>query len=333
MKKSILVLSIMTLLATSLYLQDADALRQVAGKIEIDIKPGQTKTFEWGLASDNKDKPTKIEISSEKEGSQFLSFEKNITLQPQELKYITVTVSVPSDYPGGIKLEPLLYATEFGETGGATIINIKMLKVITLDVAPNDDPSLWVDWDKQKLEQEPILAPEPEQLKQEIQKEKKETMIVQPESAHTGPESEIDPEPVGDVKFLAESESNNGGGCLVATAAFGTELAPQIQMLREIRDLQLMQTESGSTFVQSFNAFYYSFAPTVAQWERDSPVFKEVVKAFITPLIASLSLLQYVSMDSESKVLGYGIGVIMLNLGIYFIMPTIIIWQVKKRFN
>ena len=118
--------------------------------------------------------------------------------------------------------------------------------------------------------------------------------------------------------------------CVIATASFGSPMAKEVQMLREIRDLQLMQTQSGSAFMDLFNTFYYSFAPTIAQWERDSPVFKEVVKTTITPLVASLSLLQYVNMDSEIEVLSYGISMIMLNVGMYFVAPAIVIWRIKK---
>ena len=41
-------------------------------------------------------------------------------------------------------------------------------------------------------------------------------------------------------------EIKEGGGCLIATAAFGSELAPQVQFLREIRDNNVLQTESGT---------------------------------------------------------------------------------------
>jgi len=119
--------------------------------------------------------------------------------------------------------------------------------------------------------------------------------------------------------------------CIIATASFGSPMAKEVQMLREIRDNQLLKTESGSAFMSSFNAFYYSFAPTIAHWEDENPAFKQIVKATITPLISSLSLLNYVSMDSESEVLTYGISMIMLNLGMYFVAPAVVIWQIKKR--
>ena len=122
-----------------------------------------------------------------------------------------------------------------------------------------------------------------------------------------------------------------GGGCLIATAAFGSELAPQVQFLREIRDNTILQTDSGSAFMTGFNQFYYSFSPVVADYERENPVFKEAVKLTLTPLLTSLTLLQYADIDSESDVLGYGIGVILLNIGMYFIVPAILIMSIKKR--
>ena len=80
-----------------------------------------------------------------------------------------------------------------------------------------------------------------------------------------------------------------GGGCLIATATYGSELAPQVQQLRELRDNSLLQTASGTSFMSGFNDFYYSFSPTIADWERESPAFKEMVKIVITPMISSLS--------------------------------------------
>ena len=128
-------------------------------------------------------------------------------------------------------------------------------------------------------------------------------------------------------------EKSNGGGCLIATAAFGSELTPQVQLLREIRDNTVLQTESGSTFMTGFNQFYYSFSPAVADYERENPIFKEAVRVALTPLLTSLTLLQYVDIDSESEMLGYGIGVILLNIGMYFVAPAVLITKIRKRVN
>ncbi len=126
-------------------------------------------------------------------------------------------------------------------------------------------------------------------------------------------------------------KSSQGGGCLIATAAYGSEMSPQVQLLREIRDNSLLQTQSGQSFMQGFNQFYYSFSPTIADYERQNPVFKEAVKLTITPLLASLSLMNYVDLDSEESVLGYGIGIILMNVGMYFVAPAIVIFRIKNR--
>ena len=128
----------------------------------------------------------------------------------------------------------------------------------------------------------------------------------------------------------AAEETNQGGGCLIATAAFGSEMAPQVQFLREIRDNTVLQTESGTSFMTGFNQFYYSFSPYIADYERENPAFKEAVKITLTPLLTSLTLLQYADIDSESEMLGYGIGVILLNIGMYFVAPAVLVMKIRK---
>jgi hypothetical protein len=123
-----------------------------------------------------------------------------------------------------------------------------------------------------------------------------------------------------------------GGGCLIATAAYGSEMAPQVQLLREIRDNQLMNTESGSAFMTGFNELYYSFSPYIADMQRESPMFKEVVKLGLTPMLSSLAIMQ--NAESESEVLGLGLSVIALNLGMYIGLPAfgiLRLYQIRKN--
>jgi len=92
------------------------------------------------------------------------------------------------------------------------------------------------------------------------------------------------------VTQAQQTTKGEKGGCLIATAAFGSEMAPQVQFLREIRDNTVLQTESGSAFMTGFNQFYYSFCPAVADYDREIPAFKEAVKITLSPLLTSLSL-------------------------------------------
>jgi hypothetical protein len=130
---------------------------------------------------------------------------------------------------------------------------------------------------------------------------------------------------VGEANAQPDTPSpvnDNGGGCLIATAAYGSELAPQVQQLRELRDNTILQTKSGDSFMTTFNEFYYSFSPTIADFERENPIFKEGVKVTLTPMLASLSILNYVDIDSEQEMLGYGISLILLNIGMYAGIPA-----------
>ncbi len=128
------------------------------------------------------------------------------------------------------------------------------------------------------------------------------------------PESE--PEPVA-----AEPESSDDSGCLIATAAYGSELAPQVQLLREIRDNTLFSTASGATFMESFNGIYYSFSPAIADMERENPLFRDAVRALIAPMLSTLSIMTLAEEGSEFHVLGLGMLVIALNLAAYVAAP------------
>jgi len=132
------------------------------------------------------------------------------------------------------------------------------------------------------------------------------------------------------AKETTSVKSGNGGGCLIATATYGSEMATEVQQLRELRDNQLLQTESGSAFMSTFNEMYYSFSPTIADYERENPYFKETIKLAITPMISTLSLMD--NAESESEVLGLGLSVIALNLGMYLGAPAIIIIGIRKKF-
>ncbi|MDF2426664.1 MAG: hypothetical protein OPY04_01925 [Nitrosopumilus sp.] len=162
-----------------------------------------------------------------------------------------------------------------------------------------------------------------------------EQVISEPEPT---PEPTPEPEPtcgagtalVNGICQVVKTEEPKGGGCLIATAAYGSELAPQVQFLREIRDNTVMSTSSGAAFMSGFNQLYYSFSPTIADMERENPMFKEAVRAFITPMVSTLSIMTLADGGSEVEVLGLGISVIALNLGMYIAAPALIGFKVNK---
>jgi len=81
-----------------------------------------------------------------------------------------------------------------------------------------------------------------------------------------------------------------GGPCLIATAAYGSELSDEVQFLRNFRDKSVLRTSTGSSFMTVFNAWYYSFSPGVAQFIWEHPAVRTVVKFTLYPLIRILKI-------------------------------------------
>jgi hypothetical protein len=131
-----------------------------------------------------------------------------------------------------------------------------------------------------------------------------------------------------DLAMRAE-EIESKGGCLIATAAFGTEMASEVQNLREIRN-KMYETSEGGEMMNEINNFYYTFSPIVADWERQNTIFKEFVKIGITPLITSFTILDHNTINSDEGFIGFVIGVVLLNIGMYFGTPVIIIYGIRR---
>ncbi len=121
------------------------------------------------------------------------------------------------------------------------------------------------------------------------------------------------------------------GGCLIATAAYGSELAPQVQFLREIRNDSLLSTAAGTSFMAEFNQFYYSFSPAVADLERENETFRDVVRTAITPGIYALNVMVLADPGSELSIIVFGLLSVAAVAGIYVAMPSLAVYAVARR--
>jgi len=236
-----------------------------------------------------------------------------------------------------------LYPYIVGTSGGEQIISVYHLpyndwneSTITFDnsggLAQNeisfttiDEPNQWYNWDVTDFVKENAGSSVSLSLSYQTVFPGHEEQVV-----FYSKDSSIDTSPYLEITMNTPVENLEGGGCLIATAIYGSELAPQVQQLRELRDNHLLQTSSGTAFMTFFNSLYYSFSPTIADLERENSVFRETVRLLITPLISSLSILNYVDIDSESSVLGYGLSIIALNCGTYLVSPIAGFKLVKK---
>ena len=126
-------------------------------------------------------------------------------------------------------------------------------------------------------------------------------------------------------------EKDDNGGCLIATAAYGSELAPQVQFLREIRDSTLLSTASGASFMTGFNQVYYSFSPAIADLERENPIFRDMVRAAITPAMYTMNIMTLADPGSEVSVLVFGMLSIGAIAGIYVAGPYLTVRTVSRK--
>ncbi len=285
------------------FAQNSEGIAQSAGNLVYEIQPGESQTLQWKLSNTSEDESVTVTLDVTGDGSEFVSIPKTLTLPRNVWVNVEITVTIPEDHPNDVYLGPRVSAfQEAIDTGQVIRIHFQVEKQLDVIIGNAVIPEV-------------VAQPVPTPV--ETQPEQEEEITEQEEPESTG-------------SFSVVQSEEEGGGCLISTATYGSEFAPQVQLLREIRDNSLLTTSSGSAFMTGFNTLYYSFSPTIADWERQSPIFREVVQIAITPLITSLSILNYVDMDSEAEVLGYGISLILLNVGMYFVAPVAIVLRLRR---
>ena len=123
-------------------------------------------------------------------------------------------------------------------------------------------------------------------------------------------------------------------GCLIATATFGSELAPEVQFLRDFRDDRILRTFAGSSFMIAFNTWYYSFSPTVAQYESMNPLVLASVKYLIRPVIWLLQFGAFVfdlmAFNEEAAAVVSGI-LVSASVGAVYLSGPLLVVQRKLR--
>jgi|GEM_PF-5368056 len=129
------------------------------------------------------------------------------------------------------------------------------------------------------------------------------------------------------------SSPSSSPACVIATAAYGSALAPPVQFLREFRDQSVEKTYLGSQFMLAFNAWYYSWAPSVAKMEATDSGLRAVVRGLIVPLLGSLFVSRTVfsllaPINSELAILVVGVIASAL-IGLTYLTPILLVPALK----
>jgi len=108
-----------------------------------------------------------------------------------------------------------------------------------------------------------------------------------------------------------------GGGCFIATAAYGTPMAPEIQILREFRDGYLLTNPLGQAFVD----FYYRFSPPLAEFITEHPGLKPIVRAGLVPAVAMSTAVVNTTLAQKTAIV----------LLVALVSVVVAIWATKRR--
>ena len=91
--------------------------------------------------------------------------------------------------------------------------------------------------------------------------------------------SGADPAPVPSSNTA--SGGGGGGGCFIATAAFGSPMAPEVALLRAFRDSCLLTNSPGRLFVE----FYYWISPPIADFISRDENLRQITRIILWPLV------------------------------------------------
>ena len=122
----------------------------------------------------------------------------------------------------------------------------------------------------------------------------------------------------GDYVIVADfEEESSGGGCFIATAAYGTPMAEEIQVLRDFRDEYLLANPLGQAFVD----LYYRFSPPIAEFITYHPSLKPMVRAGLLPAVAMSSVAVNTTPAEKIAILGL---LVLASVGLA-------IWATRRR--
>jgi len=116
--------------------------------------------------------------------------------------------------------------------------------------------------------------------------------------------------------------------CIIATATFGSEASPAVQYLRTFRDSLVLSTRAGSAFMDVFNAWYYSFSPSVASVIAGNELLRAPVRVLLYALLGvlGLSALTYSVFSGMPEVAVVIAGLVASSLiGLIYLTPLVFV--------
>lgn len=123
--------------------QQVGAFQQIAGPLIINVNPGETKSFSWGLLAGNNETSI-LKIYADGNGSELLSIPQTFKLAPGRTNYIAGNVTIPFNHPTNTTLTPIIHSTisENDTTNsGGNAVNVELSKLLTITIGSNSTQS------------------------------------------------------------------------------------------------------------------------------------------------------------------------------------------------
>lgn len=113
------------------------------------------------------------------------------------------------------------------------------------------------------------------------------------------------------ASLSSTSQTTPPSQCFIATATYGSELSPEVSLLRNLRDKKIATTYAGRSFMLAFNSFYYSFSPQVASFIASDAAVRSAARILLYPVIGILyvsdGILTTLSFNGELAVTAAGV--------------------------
>ena len=105
--------------------------------------------------------------------------------------------------------------------------------------------------------------------------------------------------------------------CFIATAAYGTPMAEEIQILRKFRDEYLLTNPLGQAVVD----LYYKFSPPIAEFITEHPSLKPIVRAGLVPAVAMSTIAVNTSLLEKAAIIGL----------LVLVSVALVVWATRRR--
>jgi hypothetical protein len=122
--------------------------------------------------------------------------------------------------------------------------------------------------------------------------------------------------------------------CIIATAAYGSEMAPEVAYMRYVRDNLIGSTPTGKVLRDAFNTFYYSWSPPIAQAIAGNAGLQALFRILLLPLVGIIHATAWVFITlgagDLASIAAFTLAAA-LTITVYIVTPTFAILLTYKE--